>query len=139
MSIKKGFWLDKKAADLVKACLKKARQKLSSSAKLAKTKSYDDAVSRAYYAAFYAAQAVLLSKGLSTKTHQGLIQLFSAHFIKTGILDKKLGSILAELKDDREKGDYEIYSTLDKKDAFEALDHATEFVSLVETYLNSNQ
>ena len=129
--------MDKKTTDLIKACLKKAHQKLSSSTKLAKTKSYDDAVSRAYYAAFYVAQAALLSKGLSSKTHHGLIQLFSAHFIKTGILDKKLGSILVELKDDREKGDYEIYSTLDKDDAFEALHHATDFVEAIESYLKA--
>ena len=42
---------------------------------------------------------------------------------------------MAELKDDREKGDYEIYSTLGKEDAHEALSHATEFVKVVETYL----
>lgn len=129
--------MDKKTSDLIKACLKKAHQKLGSSAKLAKSKSYDDAVSRAYYAAFYAAQAALIGKGLSSKTHQGLIQLFSAHFIKTGILDKKLGSILVELKDDREKGDYEIYSTLDKGDAYEALLRATNFVKSIEGYLKS--
>lgn len=127
--------MDKKSADLIKACLKKARQKLSSSSGLIKSKNYDDAVSRAYYAAFYAAQAMLLSKGLSSKTHQGLIQLFSVHFIKTEILDKKMGSILVGLKDDREKGDYEIYSTLNKEDASEALSHAKEFVEAVETYL----
>ena len=124
--------MDKKTIELVKACFRKAHQKLQSSQRLIKTKNYDDAVSRAYYAVFYTAQAALASQGLSAKTHQGLIHLFSTHFIKTGLLDKKLGVILAELKDEREKGDYEIYSSLDKEDALEDLNHAREFVKTVE-------
>ena len=41
------------------------------------------AISRAYYAAFYAAMAALLSVGEAPKTHSGTLQRFRLHFIKT--------------------------------------------------------
>lgn len=50
---------------------------------------YDGAVSRAYYAAFHYACAVLLNKGLEAKSHQGMQRLFHLHFIRTKILSDK--------------------------------------------------
>ncbi len=35
-----------------------------------------DAISRAYYAMFYAAQAVLFMKSLSAKSHSGTLNIF---------------------------------------------------------------
>ena len=60
--------------------------------KLLKSGDYEDSVSRAYYAVFHAAQGVLLTEGLAAATHQGLMNLFGLHMVKTGKLDKKFGN-----------------------------------------------
>ena len=44
---------------------------------------YQGAVSRAYYAGFYAVQATLENIQVSAKTHQGALTMFSKHFVKT--------------------------------------------------------
>ena len=48
------------------------------------------ASSRAYYAMFSVAQALLLSKDLSFSKHSAVISAFGQHFAKTGILPRHL-------------------------------------------------
>jgi len=47
---------------------------------------YDVAVSRAYYAMFYATSALLASKGISRSKHSGVCSAFGEHFVKTGLI-----------------------------------------------------
>ena len=49
---------------------------------------YDSCVSRCYYAMFFMAEAVLLTKGLRASSHKGVISLFGEHFAKTGIFER---------------------------------------------------
>jgi uncharacterized protein (UPF0332 family) len=43
---------------------------------------YDVSASRSYYAAFYAASALLLSEGIDTSKHSGVIALVHQHLSK---------------------------------------------------------
>ena len=47
------------------------------------------AAGRAYYAMFYAAEALLNEKGLRFRKHGGVQAAFGEHFAKTGVLDSK--------------------------------------------------
>lgn len=127
--------LDEKIRSLITGYLDKAKEKLSVATELLNAAHYDDAVSRAYYSVFHAAQAVLLTEGLTASTHQGLVNLFGLHLVKTGKFDKKFGKYLANLKDDRENGDYELYSAIDKETAGQAVSEAKEFLAEVHRYL----
>ena len=129
--------MHKETKSLIKAYIEKAKEKLATAGNLLDEGSYDDSVSRAYYAAFHAASAMLLTEGLSADTHRGLINLFGLHFVRTGKIAKKYGRYLSNLKDDREMGDYEVFSTIDKAVAEKALNEAREFVAVVGKYLNS--
>jgi len=122
---------------LIKGYLEKARGKLKIASNLLDDGAYDDTVSRAYYAAFHAATAVLLTEGLSAETHRGLLNLFGLHFVRTGKIEKKYGKYLANLKDDRETGDYEAFSAIDKDTAEMAVREAAEFLKAMEHYLKS--
>ena len=126
---------DEKTRTLLEGYLTKAEGKLRAAQVLLRSRNYDDAVSRAYYAAFHAAQAVLLTEGLTVETHQGLVNLFGLHFVKVGKIDRKFGKFLANLKDDRENGDYEIYSAIDEASSRLALKEAKEFVQAMKSYL----
>ncbi len=47
------------------------------------------AVSRLYYFLFYNIRALLLTKGLEPKSHEGSLRLLGLHFIKEGIFEPK--------------------------------------------------
>ena len=60
--------------DLIAGYLAKAHTKLRVARELNERHEWDDVVSRAYYAAFHAAQAVLLAEGHQAETHRGLTE-----------------------------------------------------------------
>lgn len=127
--------MDKETKSLIKGYLEKAGEKLKVASSLLEDGAYDDAVSRAYYAAFHAATAVLLTEGLAAETHRGLLNMFGLHFVKTGKIEKKYGKYLANLKDDRESGDYEAFSAIDKETAETAVSEATDFLGAMKRFL----
>jgi uncharacterized protein (UPF0332 family) len=58
----------------------------------------NDAVSRAYYAAFHYARALLLVAGLEPKTHRGVVSWLLERYEKRGLLEPGAVSILARLQ-----------------------------------------
>jgi uncharacterized protein (UPF0332 family) len=127
--------LDNAPQELLRGYLTKAHSKAAVSRELLANGHWDDTVSLAYFAAFNAAQAVLLTEGLKGETHRGLATLFGLFLGKTGKFEKKWGKFLANLKDDREAGDYDALSYLDEETANRAVKEAEEFVAKVESYL----
>lgn len=77
--------MDKSIQELIPGYLAKAEEKLDVASRLLAQHDFEDAVSRAYYAAFYAAHALLISEGLETRSHRGLVALIGLHFVKTSI------------------------------------------------------
>jgi hypothetical protein len=95
----------------------------------------ETAVSRAYYAAFHAAEAVLRVEGQEPRSHQGLKNLFGLLLVKTGRLPVELGRILADLKNGREEGDYALFPTVAVEDASRAVTDAEHFVADIVAHL----
>ncbi|MEJ2696148.1 MAG: HEPN domain-containing protein [Candidatus Sulfobium sp.] len=58
--------------EVLKGYMENARKKLAVAERLLESGDYDDAVSRAYYAAFHAAQALLLTEGERAETQKGV-------------------------------------------------------------------
>ena len=127
--------MEKTTEELIKGYLKKAEKKLEVSQRLLKSEDYEDAVSRAYYSVYHVAQALLLTEGQRAETHKGVVTLFSLLFVKTGKFSKNSGKHLANLKDDRESGDYEVFSFIDRETAETAVKEAKEFLSEGKQYL----
>ena len=127
--------MDRIQVELLHGYLEKARAKLRVARDLAQRGEWDDAVSRAYYAAFHAAQAALLTEGQRGESHQGVLTLFGLLLVKTGKLDRKWGRVLANLKDDRETGDDEAMSWLDEESGRRAVEEAEGFVEAVDVYV----
>lgn len=113
----------------------KAEEKLGAAKTLIRGGFLDDAISRAYYAIFHAASAVLLSEGISVESHSALKDMFGLHFVKPGKIDRKYGRILSKLKDERETGDYDIYTSFEQDDAESAVKEAGEFLAAMKKYL----
>ena len=59
------------------------------------------------YAVNYASSALLVSAGLMAKTHEGTIGMIGQHYVRTGVLTKEDGALLARLQNMRHTGDYD--------------------------------
>lgn len=90
---------------------------------------YNDAISRAYYAAFHWASAVLMAKGLQAKTHRGTIQLLSLHFVKPGLLPQDAANHLAHLETSRELSDYTGKPDFTEEQVRQAIAEAERFLN----------
>lgn len=117
--------------------LTKARRFLRSAVILGSDGDYDSAASRLYYAMFYCAEALLLSKGLSFSTHRAVIANFGQHFAKTGNLPPEMHQWLREAFDRRQQGDYSHTPLVEERHVQELHVKAQEFVRLTEGYLRT--
>ncbi len=115
---------------------KKSKQYLHDSDLLLKNNSSESAVSRAYYAMYYMAKALLFDIDVNPKTHQGVVMMFGKHFIKTEIFEKVYGNILSKALNQRIIGDYEIGTGIEMDLATEIVDEAHKFVASAIKYLN---
>jgi len=59
--------------------------------------------------------ALLIKNKIGTTNHTGTRLQFGQHFVKTGIIDKKLGKHYTKLFEKRQKGDYDDFSILMKR------------------------
>ena len=113
---------------------------------------YSGAISHAYYAIFYAAKAMLLTKNIVTKSpeiHKKTFELFKKEFVDTGILDTELlmiykkmiiraDELLQIFKDEKWKRGHFTYETIpqaNQKPAEESIEHATKFVKNIRTVI----
>ena len=110
--------------------LERAKTSLKAARDLLDKGYFDIAASRAYYAAFYSASALLLKENIDTNKHSGVIALVHRHFVKTGKLDKEQGKNLNWLFELRGVGDYGVSVHVASGEAYRA-------VSVAEKFLNS--
>jgi uncharacterized protein (UPF0332 family) len=113
-----------------RALLEKARDSLRAAVLLADEEFYDIAVSRAYYAMFYTAEAFLLSDGSAFSKHSAVIAAFGQKYIKTGLVSPKFHRYLIDSQDRRNVADYEVKTRTSKRQATIEIRHAEEFLEL---------
>ena len=122
-------------SERVSAAIARARDKLAAARHLLEGGFGADAVPPAYYAVFHMAEAALAIEGDEPRSHEGLKSLFGLRFVKTGRLPPELASILRELKDERENGDYSIFPAITDEEAERAVASAERFVDAIEEFL----
>ncbi len=86
------------------------------------------AVSRAYYAMFYAVTAVLGSRGLWRSKHQGVIAAFGEHLVKPGLVEPQYGRMLHDAFETRVDSDYAPQPDLNEASVRNQIANAQEFV-----------
>ena len=116
---------------------------------------YSGAIAHSYYAIFYSAKAMLLTKNITTESpeiHRKTFDEFEKSFIKTGILDIALLEIYRELviraetlleifrEEKRKRGNY-TYNTIaqaNRPPAENSIKNAKTFFKHCQAYLNAN-
>lgn len=110
----------------------RARQALSAGELALAHDDYITAVNRAYYATFYAANALLSTKGLERSKHSGVIAAFRQHFIKTGLIEAEYSDIYGAVMEDRAEGDYNLEFDTDADQAEQDMARAQRFLARAE-------
>jgi len=96
-----------------------------------------DAVSRLYYFLLYNIRALLLTKGLEPKSHEGALRLLGLHFIKEGLFEAKTSHIFSKLMKYREEADYNPSYIFTKEDFIEFKKEAEELSDRIKAYLKN--
>ena len=122
-----------------KELMDKANVALASASILLDAGDSDGAVSRAYYAMYDAARAVIDWAGLTPpredfKSHSGLISYFGLHFAKTGKLPIELGRSLNRINELRSIADY-LAEPVPHDKAAEAIQEARKFVTSIQSFI----
>jgi uncharacterized protein (UPF0332 family) len=115
--------------------LRRAGEELAAARHLAAGGFAAQAASRAYYAAFYAAEAALHRLGETRSKHSGVIAAFGQHLVRTGAIDAEAGKLLRSLFDRRSGADYDWVDPPSHSDAEAAIADAARVVQMVEEWL----
>jgi len=115
--------------------IENAREMLSVAHLMLNNDFYPSAINRAYYAIFYAANALLVTKDLSQSKHSGVISAFRQNFVKTGLFEAEYSDIYGRVMGNRHMGDYELIASTSKNDAENDLIGANAFVEKVTEWL----
>ncbi len=121
----------------IKANLERAEQSIQAARELITSSYYDFAVSRAYYAAFYAATALLLAEELTFSKHSGVIAHIHQKFVKIGKLDTQRGKDLNWLFELRSTADYDVTVRISPQDASRAIKAAEDFLKASKSLIPS--
>jgi len=122
----------------IASLIERAKKYHNSAEILINEEDFESSVSRSYYAMFYSAEAVLITKELSYSSHKGVISGFGEHFIKTNIFPKEMGRELNRAFEKRQLGDYEYTFVITKDEAKEMLEKSKDFINNIINYLKDN-
>lgn len=116
--------------------LDKARRSLQAAERLLRDGDNDFALSRAYYAMFYAARALLLTRDVRRSKHSGVIAAFNEQFIQSGELPRDLFLKLRDGFEDRAEGDYGL-AVISEEQARSGIESASQFLEEINRLLQA--
>ncbi len=121
--------------ELVQYRFGKAIETINEAEFLLQNKYWNTTVNKLYYGCFYAASALLASINIYPKSHSGTQQMFSLHFIQTGIFGKDVIKFYTTLLDMRQDADYEDFVDYEENDVLPLIQPTKEFISGIQKML----
>lgn len=113
----------------------RARQELAAADLLAANGFGAQAISRSYYAAFYAAEAALLSVGETRAKHSGVVAAVGRLLVRERGVDERAGRLLRSLFERRSHADYDV-AGVPVEEARRAVADAAAVVGIIERWLD---
>ena len=93
---------------------------------------FNGALNRVYYAAFYAARALLATRDLDSSRHSGAIALFQEHFVRTGLVETDTARALPRAFEKRQTSDYGDFSEPSSEEVLSLREQVRAFVGACE-------
>jgi len=122
-----------------KQLLSKASEAIQAAELLFEGELFDFAAGRAYYAMFYAAEALLFERGLEFSKHSGVHAAFGKHFAKSGEMNAKYHRYLLEAFESRLEADYGVEIDIGSDAVRELIERAIEFQNAVQSDLKARE
>jgi len=119
----------------VRELLNKSAESIRAAELLLAGEFFSFAASRACYAMFYAAEALLLTRELSFSKHSALIAAFEEKFVKTGVFDTRYHIDLLHVFELKNTGDYGSLEAVSEQEAQQAVAHSRDLLQAIEEYL----
>lgn len=111
--------------------LQLAEEELQAARQLIAAGSHRVAVTRVYYAVFHALRACLFTLDLEPRTHEGVVQQFGQHFVKTGRFEAATSRLVTRLQKYREEADYSRSFVMDEEGVREELAAAVALIDRI--------
>jgi uncharacterized protein (UPF0332 family) len=112
------------------ALLDKAKRSLDAAQSLIQQGFYDFAVSRAYYAMFYVAEALLDQEGLAFSSNAAVISAFGQYLARPGKVPTDFHRQLIDAQAQRTRADYDPQPNLSQTDAEVIWQQAHAFLTI---------
>lgn len=122
--------------DLVLWRLEKAEKTFQDAELLLEKGSFESAINRYYYAAFYAIRALLATRELDSPKHSGVISLFNREFVKTNLISKKASKTITKVFDLRSNADYEDYIQFKNQEVLDVRKNVQDLLDEIGAYLS---
>ena len=126
---------EKEKEELINYRMKRVDETLEEVDFLVENGLYNTAVNRLYYGCFYAVTSLLIKNDIKAHRHAGVRQMFGLHFVRKGLIDKKLAKFYTDLYDKRQTSDYDDFIDFSKEDVLGLIPTAKEFISEIRKLL----
>ncbi len=121
--------------DLSKYRLAKAAETLETARRDMNAEDFASANNRAYYCIFHAMRAVIALDGEDYKKHAAVIARFTMNYLKTEILPRDYGKLIANASLIRNRSDYEDFYICSIEDTQKLVAGAEDFLHSINEYL----
>ena len=101
-----GLNLDEKKA-ILNYRIQKAEKALVEAKDNANLGHWNLVANRLYYAVFRITSALLIDKGFTAKSHNGIFCILGQEFVRKGLLDREDAKLASRLQNMRQSGDYD--------------------------------
>ena len=123
-------------SDLARYRLARAQQSLAEADVLASANQWNGALNRIYYAAFYAARALLALKRIDSSRHSGVIALLQEHFVRPGTVPSDVARVFAQSFARRQRSDYGDFADAQKDEVLGLRSETETFIRACEDVVN---
>ena len=130
---------DSDVVALITHNIEKADDSIIQAEALLNIEQYFGSVNRAYYAIFYAALGILLTKGLGSSKHSGVLSYFDREFVKTNEVEKKWSKVFHDAFELRSMGDYAKLTKVTKLQTETLIKDAKDFVLWAKQWLKERE
>lgn len=119
----------------IQALLNKAERAIGSAKTELQAGNLDFAASRAYYASFYVAEALLLTENYRFSSHGKVIGQYGRRFARTEALDRSFHQVLLRGYRLRQVGDYAALAEIESELVEELIEGGQRFLAAASRYL----
>ncbi|MBR1607866.1 MAG: HEPN domain-containing protein [Clostridia bacterium] len=128
---------DRALIDLSRYRLEKASEMYAAALRDLREEDYASANNRAYYSIFHAMRAVLALDGEDYKKHSAVIARFTLNYLKTDILSRDYGTLIANAALIRNRSDYEDFYICSVEDTNRLVEGARRFLDDIKKYADT--